>query len=284
MRKLDAPLMGVREWNVGTDGRLLSTGYTYTWNPGVQQAECKDILSVSMPSYPWDDLYESSHRHRAPHRGCGCGLYAFYTYDSMIKHGDNVTHKSNGISGVVSAWGKVIRSEYGFRAEYMKVEAFILEYPKRSYWGTSVDFTEAHESLAKKHGVPLIKSFEVSAFMGLSGGSVMECEELPSMLPVDSYDLKTRAYNSRPLPYPYPGTFNFQVSTPPRYVVAYHYDYRGDGFRNSWVEYSDGSTAPMTPAEKDALYGSDITAPRSQTKTNYGFDWNKLQMKGGQNG
>jgi hypothetical protein len=182
VRKLDAPLMGVREWNVGNDGALYSTGMANTWTLGVQRAKCESFRSYSFSythsptSMPWVNDYESYSGHPAPYKGCGCGLYGFYDREALKKHGDGFAQKE-GVSGVVSAWGKIIRCAYGFRAEYMKVEAFIVEKESMEWWGSSIDLLPAHRFLAEMHGVPLIKPDEVSAFMGLSGGSVLESQE-----------------------------------------------------------------------------------------------------------
>jgi hypothetical protein len=234
IKKLDSPLMGVREWIVGKDGGLRSTGMGGVWSEGAQKATCRSGRGVyGLPCHTYDRYaLDPTPSHPAPHKGCGCGLYAFYTQDSLIKHGDNIASRIDGVSGVVSAWGKTIRSEYGFRAEYMKLEALIMEHAERSFWGTTLDLRNAHQSLAKKHGVPLIKSYEVSAFMGLSGGSVMECEEKPSKPVSPLYDMVSKQLAS---------TFD-----PARYIVSYHSDYHSaDGSRTYWVEYNDGTTAPM---------------------------------------
>jgi hypothetical protein len=248
VRKLDSPLMGVREWSVGNDGELGSTGMGGVWSKGTQKATCKSNVFGVTFRYHADEFAMPNQRHRAPHKSCGCGLYAFYNHDALIKHGDNISAKLDGISGVVSAWGKIIRCEYGFRAEYMKLEALIIEHAERSFWGTTLDMREAYRSLAERHGVPLIKSYEISAFMGLSGGSVLECEETPLRPITDASVVDASGF-----------TWAIKAYQPTRYVVAYHSDYRSeDGSRRSWVEYSDGTTEPMA--------------------------WNTEQMKGGQNG
>jgi hypothetical protein len=235
IKKLDSPLMGVREWNVGKDGKLGSTSRGGVWSEGTQKATCKGgagFYNYSLDSY---DLLGPVPSHPAPHKGCGCGLYAFYTQDSLIKYGDNFTSRIDGVSGVVSAWGKIIRCEYGFRAEYMRVEAFIMEHAERSFWGTTVDFRGAYEALAKKYGVPLIKSYEVSAFIGLSGGSVLECGEAPPRPVTDASVIGSAFLWSMKPTY-----------TPTRVETTHHFDSRTG---EAWVEYSDGSTKPLDPKD-----------------------------------
>lgn len=202
LRKVDAPIMGVREWVVGDNGSLKSTGVDSRWEPrGTQSAKCLRTSDVTllmehyrfmMMTSQLGDLGDEGRLaelrreiaeaenggHLVPHQGCGCGLYAFYDRDSCGEYGDGRA-KESGVRGVVSAWGKVIRHEYGFRAEYMRLEAIILERETMEHFGATVGLKGAHKNLADRHGVPLIKPEEVSAFVQLSGGTVLEPEPAP---------------------------------------------------------------------------------------------------------
>lgn len=208
-RKVGAPVMGVREWAVGEDGSLHSTGVPGEWKlKEAQHARCLSTGDVAllMDHYRW--IVMTSHYvrdpkdkkrleemrqkireaenggHPAPHTGCGCGLYAFYDRETCEEYGDGVA-KENGVRGVVSAWGKIIRSEYGFKAEHMRLEAIIQEDKnlKRDFWTAHATAGPAYKALANKHGVPLIKPEEVSAFVQLSGGTVLEPDPVPEPSP-----------------------------------------------------------------------------------------------------
>jgi hypothetical protein len=178
--------MGVREWRVDDKGALRSTNVGGAWLGREVKARClkPDFDNFWYTTNMMPRFIENL-EHPAPHRGCGCGLYAFYDLDSCKEHGDNFSHSSSGIRGVVSAWGKTISAEYGFRSEYMRLEALIAEREPLDYWGAELSLIPAYESLAKKHGCALIKSEEVSAFMGLSGGVVLESDPQPEEEPED---------------------------------------------------------------------------------------------------
>lgn len=207
-RKLDAPIMGVREWVVGGDGSLRSVGVEAQWEPRkAQHARCLSSSDVAllMEHYRFmrmtmhygdarveDRLAELRNEikvaqyggHPAPQQGCRCGLYAFYDRGSCEEHGDGLA-KESGVRGVVSAWGNVIRAEYGFRAEYMRLEATISEQKslKRDFWTAHATAGPAYKALADKHVVPLIKPEEVSVFVQLSGGTVLDPEKVPEPEP-----------------------------------------------------------------------------------------------------
>jgi hypothetical protein len=143
----------------------------------------------------------------------------------------------------------------------MKAEAVIMERETMDYWGTTIDMRAAHESLAKMYGVPLLRPDEVSAFIGLSGGSVLDCEK--DFTPrVSSTNVVTgQAYN-------YP---------PSRQLAVYHYDWPSG---KSWLEYTDGTKAPF-PEKKENESDGGITAIGEAGRTP---KWNKRQMKGGAGG
>ncbi len=176
--KLDAPLMGVREWcvygfmgNPGTN--LISTGRALPWSEGVQEAICAKRVN---PERRKDgEPFWLPPEHKAPNYYCTCGLYAYYNRDSYMDHSEQQA-SNGGIAGVVSAWGKVFRREYGFRAQFMRLEAFIRMCPDMEYMGKRFDLSGAYQEMAERHDVPLIEEEEVSVFMALSGGTVLEPE------------------------------------------------------------------------------------------------------------
>ena len=184
-RKIEAPILGVREWGVDEDGTLLSIGVGGEWRPReVQVAECKTSAGWGPSSFRMNAhgqiVYhrrEPEEAHESPHKGCGCGLYAFYNHETCKENGDGI--EGGGIRGVVSAWGRVIRCEYGIKAEKMRLEALICERESMRYMGANVGIKGAQRDLAHRHGVPLITPEEIPAFVGLHGGVVMEADPQP---------------------------------------------------------------------------------------------------------
>jgi len=75
--------------------------------------------------------------HRAPARGCGCGLYAVHPHAAgtalgYLRGGANL----GAVAGIVEAWGRVEVHEDGFRAEYARPVAIALVgTPRRSDLG-----------------------------------------------------------------------------------------------------------------------------------------------------
>jgi len=135
-------IMGVRAWRVDKDGFLTSmTRRNERWKPKeVKQATCDRLESIarlnSLGGIGLPDPQRKVMRHEAPHSGCACGLYAFYDRRSCKAHGDRYSVEDRCIMGVVSGWGeRVILCEYGFKVQYMKLEALVLEQEKIEVFG-----------------------------------------------------------------------------------------------------------------------------------------------------
>jgi hypothetical protein len=151
------------------------------WLPReVKRASCDHAESIARHafagSFGLPDPRRKVIRHEAPHSGCSCGLYAFYDRRSFKEHGDRCSVEDCYVMGVVSAWGeRVILCEYGFKAQYMKLEALVLEQETIEVFGFPVSVREAHEKLARRYSVPLLMPAQVVEFLR-ERGTVFEAK------------------------------------------------------------------------------------------------------------
>lgn len=74
-----------------------------------EQARCN-------PSHNIYNEYSFKERHPVPQTNCHCGYYAYTTLQHLMR--DDV----HGILALISATGRIIEHEVGFRSEYMKIE------------------------------------------------------------------------------------------------------------------------------------------------------------------
>ena len=168
-----APIFGVRQWSVSKDRILGGTGVGGEWAVGeTMKARCK-YLGVSS-----DFTGLRGELHKSPEENCGCGLYAFYGLGEAERYGDRPS--GSLVRGVVSSWGDVVQCEHGVRAEYMKVEALLLEQQTVRVLGSPVSVVAAHRRLAEKHGVPLILPGEIDSFAREKGLVRLKPEKLPA--------------------------------------------------------------------------------------------------------
>lgn len=109
-------LRGYRTWRLRrrrcVDGQLPMTSITrrrVVWTP-VLTARCtpRDVDRLAEPTIEVD--------HRAPARGCTCGIYAWYASD------DSAMLPGHAF-GVIDATGAVLMGDRGFRAEHARVVA-----------------------------------------------------------------------------------------------------------------------------------------------------------------
>lgn len=159
------PVLGVRDWLVADDGTLCSVAMAGDhWRKReAGKAECR--------AEEFGCLVIGSHD--APGEGCGCGWWAFYDREACEELGYGADGM-NRARGVVSAWGEVVEHEMGFRAEYMRLEAVIMETEEATVLGSRVSLEAAHRELAERYGVPLIIPAEVESFLRELGGTVLE--------------------------------------------------------------------------------------------------------------
>lgn len=159
-------LMGVRKWHVGPNGLLHSTGVNEDdlWEPGAdRKATCLVMNRRRAADALKGDL------HFPPNEDCSCGLHAFVNLDTCNEYFHAYLRAASGldpyITGVVSARGEVIYAGYGFRAEYMSIEALIIGEECIGFLGEEISLMPAYRRLAKTYDVPLIYNPEVMSFM-----------------------------------------------------------------------------------------------------------------------
>ncbi len=104
------PVVGFRAWRV-VDGALLSPYIPCRWDGPVMHAEC----------YPANRTLEFGRGwlaapHKAPHRDCRCGIYAYHRPGAQAYYGE-----FEWVDGIVVAWGRIEAHRDGWRAEHARV-------------------------------------------------------------------------------------------------------------------------------------------------------------------
>jgi hypothetical protein len=102
------PAIGYRRWAVH-ENRVISPQLTMsvTWTQ-TMHAYCWAPLALRNGGKEKTEARTTPHR--APHRDCECGLYAWH---NPQLHG--------AVVGAVQAWGRIMIHKKGFRAEHMRV-------------------------------------------------------------------------------------------------------------------------------------------------------------------
>lgn len=162
-------LVGVREFSVDHEkGRLHPLHELgFPWKPGEDQRALCSGRTFGMPE-EYDHDTDG-----APVAGCTCGLHSYYNLETLHTQGDRTAQHGGGAAGVVSAWGRIILCEYGFRAQYMRLEAIICGRPSVQIMGKMINLVPAWESLARSYGVPLIWPAGTPHFMTSLGGTIL---------------------------------------------------------------------------------------------------------------
>jgi hypothetical protein len=138
------PVVAFRSWRV-VDGALRSVYLPQFWTE-------REVTATCMGSEAPDEHAPRTAPpgHRAPDRGCTCGVYAYYEPDKNFP-----TVDYRGVIGIVSLWGTIELHEDGMRAEHARVEALALY----SRWSTRQ--IEAVRELARELGVDLVDLDEI---------------------------------------------------------------------------------------------------------------------------
>jgi hypothetical protein len=111
------PIAGCRQWTVapswlGSEGGLLQP------------------LAIGDPWPETEDIVAECHgkqNHYPPAENCGCGIWAFHNPMPIVMW-KGMLEDSYHVGGVISAWGEILVSDDGFRAECARVEA-IFDHP-----------------------------------------------------------------------------------------------------------------------------------------------------------
>jgi hypothetical protein len=151
---LSAAVVAYRSWRLAGQ-RLMSPFIPCRWQDRVMHATCYDANRRLTRGVGW--LEEP---HESPHEACQCGIYAYHTPGPRSWFGE-----AYWCEGVVSAWGRVVVHQDGFRAEHARVEALAVPPSVLPYGARQV-----HDA-AERLGVPVIPHGELEAFAaGLGGG------------------------------------------------------------------------------------------------------------------
>jgi hypothetical protein len=152
--ELAAPVVAFRSWRLA-GGRLMSPFIPCRWNGRVMRATCFDANRSLTRGVGWLD-----EPHDSPHEACQCGIYAYHTPGPRSWFGE-----AYWCEGVVSAWGRLVVHDDGFRAEHARVEALAVPGGVAAYGAAAV------ERAATWLRVPVIPHGELEAFAaGLGGG------------------------------------------------------------------------------------------------------------------
>ena len=158
MRALDLAesVVGFRTWRV-VDGRLWSPYIPRSWDERVMRAECyRGSGALIEVSAPLDHAPDA-----APHPDCRCGIYAYHLPPPRFS---SVDHR--GVTGIVSAWGRLEAHADGVRAEMARIEALAVsaQWSDRQRWAAlelaerlDIDLVEDVElqAVAARYGPPL---------------------------------------------------------------------------------------------------------------------------------
>lgn len=133
------PVLGIRGFRIMEDGSGTLTGWSYQtpWEPGVNQAECgrRHYTSTCQLLHNHDNWGSSARRWTAPTKECikrtGCEDirnmeacdHGFWAYFDDIE-ADAI--RQDTTTAVISASGRVLVGEKGFRAEKAQIEAIHL--------------------------------------------------------------------------------------------------------------------------------------------------------------
>ena len=137
----DAPFFagrieGVRAWSLSDDlelrGRGIGSSEAWAADGAPTQAVCLDS------------------NHRAPRSGCECGLYALHPQARISEWVESFM--TEGVAGVVEAWGRIELHEVGFRAEFARPK---LLFEPAGHLISSEALTAIH-AVAHRYGVPVV--------------------------------------------------------------------------------------------------------------------------------
>jgi hypothetical protein len=139
------PVVGFRSWRIFRDGpargELSSPQVPVAWQEPVMRAECRRFRRA-------EDLLEAPHA--APDPVCGCGICARHKPTDDFSRVD-----FQGVSGIVTVWGRIVVDGRGMRAEYTRVEALGLY----SRWSRRQ--RDAARRVAAELGVDLVELREL---------------------------------------------------------------------------------------------------------------------------
>lgn len=178
-------VIGYRQWHVDALDQLWPvTVAQRPWEPGINVAVCarqamsagQFYVTINTFSGQAIDVPEVAppQNHKAPHKDCECGLYAWRRLDATWRQRAHLAHLKQHMPRVVGAvafWGDVRIHRQGFRAEKACVVTLahhdderpevvaVLERVARRYRVDLVPFGDL-EVAASRHGTPLPDSLQ----------------------------------------------------------------------------------------------------------------------------
>jgi hypothetical protein len=151
---LAAPVVAFRSWRLA-GGRLMSPFIPCRWRGRVMHATCFDANRSLTRGVGWLD-----EPHASPHESCQCGIYAYHAPGPRSWFGE-----AYWCEGVVSAWGRLVVHNDGFRAEHARVEALAVPGGLERLGAAQV------RHAADELGVPVVEHGELERYAsGLGGG------------------------------------------------------------------------------------------------------------------
>ncbi|HJS83685.1 MAG TPA: hypothetical protein VJ742_12705 [Nitrososphaera sp.] len=118
-------LFGWRAFSL-REGKITSPVRHESWRTRQRKAKC----ATSNPCIIVDEKGRT--RLAAPGPGCGCGLYLYNTAQSLRFNesqyftGACASTFATDLRAFVSGWGRAIQHQYGFRCQWLRIEAVLL--------------------------------------------------------------------------------------------------------------------------------------------------------------
>jgi hypothetical protein len=153
-------VVGYRSWRFDSD-RLKAIAWEEYWVPGVNTAQCH--LTRGDRGRRWARLANHNPEH-VPSHDCQCGLYAYHRPVNVIPGG-----AIEGITGAVTAWGKMEVHPTGFRAQYAEIVALV---------SRNKTIAETRRA-ARRYRVPVVYSKDELEAVALEHGSSLPSSALP---------------------------------------------------------------------------------------------------------
>ncbi|MGH9739250.1 MAG: hypothetical protein ACRD4X_11800 [Candidatus Acidiferrales bacterium] len=127
------PFTAYRAWNWTEDGKLTSLNHA-EWTPKQAfVATCNYVRDhrsmVAAATTPAAKKFWEQHAHHVPDPTCTCGMYAGINMQHMI----DIDYIGRGIHGEVWMWGRLMRHELGWRAQYAYPKYFVVPVNMVSY-------------------------------------------------------------------------------------------------------------------------------------------------------
>jgi hypothetical protein len=218
----DAPVfsecvIGYRQWQVDALDQLWPiTVAKRPWEPGINEAVC-DAAHYSgtygfwaTTQWPGQPAVERPKKaHKAPHKDCECGLYAWRRIKPEWRTGEGqlLAPYMPPIIGAVAFWGDVRVHREGFRAEKACIVAL-------SYRGDRPEVAAVVERVAARYGAEVVPIGELEIAASRHGTPLPDTLQPPQpAIYADLSGLYTQVYNQLWYGSSSSG-INFQITTP----------------------------------------------------------------------